>query len=62
MSAPETKEPDQQRKDGAERGAERELKRQNVGQIAGSKKDARAERDENAEHGAKQPRREKGSE
>src|ERR1700761_1376942 len=61
-SAPETEEPDQQRKNGAERCADRELKRQNVDKIAGGKKDTRAESDENAKHGAKKPRRKKGSE
>src|ERR1700685_4737911 len=61
-SAPETKQPEHQRKDGTERCADRELKRQNVGEITGGKKDARAESDENAKYGAKKPSREKGSE
>ena len=61
-SAPETNEPDQQRKARAERCANRELKRQNVDEITGGKKDTRDESDENAKHGAKKPRRKKGSE
>jgi hypothetical protein len=61
-SAPETDEPEQQRKDGAERCADRELERQNVDKITFGKKDARAERDENAERGAKKPRWKKRSE
>ena len=61
-SAPETNEPKQQRKYGAERCADRKLKRQNVDKITGSKEDARAESDENAKHAAKKPCRKKGSE
>src|ERR1700722_1286380 len=61
-SPPETNEPDQQCKDDAERCADRELKRQYVREITGGKKNARAESDENAEHGAKKPGRKEGSE
>jgi hypothetical protein len=38
------------------------LKRQKVRKVTGSEKDPRAEGNENAEHGAKQPRRKKSSE